>query len=314
MEPATVSTVLEAISDAWGLPKNAEVSLEANPTSVETNRFRDYATAGVNRLSLGIQTLSDTDLRRLGRMHNRQDAIQAIEIAHQNFTNTSFDLIYARQHQTAAEWKDELTLAINLAANHLSLYQLTIEAETRFGEMYARGCLRGLPDSDLGADLYMLTQDICDSHGMPAYELSNHAVSGAECNHNLIYWRYGDYAGIGPGAHGRITLGNSRWATCTDLQPEVWLRKVNTGDTACHFDVIPPLEQAEEYLMMGLRLSEGVCLSRLQNLGLRISGKKIRQIEENGFLTRSKEQLSATHEGRLVLDAILRELLTEESL
>ena len=310
MAPETVGGVLEAIAQAWGLPDGVEVSLEANPTSVEAVRFQGYANAGVNRVSLGIQALNDKDLRALGRMHSTSEAKQAIEIAQRNFSKTSFDLIYARQHQTASDWEAELQQAIKLSAEHLSLYQLTIEAQTRFGEMHARGRLRGLPNGDLGADLYLLTQDICEAHGLPAYEVSNHAAPGSECQHNLIYWRYGDYAGIGPGAHGRLTIDGDRWATSTELQPEKWLSAAQTQKISSKFDEnVPRSEQAEEYLMMGLRLAEGVSIRRLSDLNPTFDLSVAKDYAADGLLEISAERLSATKDGRLVLNALLGELL-----
>ncbi|MEM7440145.1 MAG: radical SAM family heme chaperone HemW [Pseudomonadota bacterium] len=313
MEPRTVGAVLDAISDAWTLSNDAEVSLEANPTSVEAGRFRGYATAGVNRASLGIQALNDPDLRALGRMHSAHEAMQAIEIAQNTFSQTSFDLIYARQNQSAGEWELELKQALNLAADHLSLYQLTIEPQTRFGHMHARGRLAGLPSDDLGADLYELTQDICEDHGLPAYEVSNHATDAAQCKHNLIYWRYGDFAGIGPGAHGRLTLDSTRWATSTELLPEKWLETSKSDGIACTFDdPISPVEQSEEYLMMGLRLVEGVSIRRLLELRPGFDVNSPDDLIKDGFLKIDGDRLKATQTGRLVLNSILGALLTDQ--
>ena len=212
MPPETVAAVLEAISSGWTLAEGAEVTLEANPTSVEAGRFRGYRDAGVNRLSMGVQALDDADLRALGRMHTVAEAVQAFDVARDIFARVSFDMIYARQRQSLDGWRRELGRALDMAIDHLSLYQLTIESGTRFGDLLARGRLPGLPETELAADMYRMTQDLCARAGMPAYEISNHARPGAESRHNLVYWRYGDYAGIGPGAHGRLTRGPDRWA------------------------------------------------------------------------------------------------------
>ncbi|MCB1404002.1 MAG: radical SAM protein, partial [Rhodobacteraceae bacterium] len=217
------AAVIAAVRDGWPQAGDVEITLEANPTSVEAGRFRGFRDAGVNRVSMGIQALDEGDLRRLGRMHSVAEAIRAYEIARDTFERVSFDLIYARQGQTLDQWRAELGRALALAVDHLSLYQLTIEDGTRFGDMHARGRLRGLPDADLAADMFAVTQETCDAAGMGGYEISNHARPGAESRHNLIYWRYGDYAGIGPGAHGRLTVGGRRWAIESPRSPEAWL-------------------------------------------------------------------------------------------
>jgi oxygen-independent coproporphyrinogen-3 oxidase len=229
MEPETVAEVIAAARRAWPVANDLEVTLEANPTSVEAGRFAAYAEAGVSRVSLGIQALNDTDLQRLGRRHSVAEAIQAYEVARKFFNRTSFDLIYARQDQTLVDWRAELRLALDLAVDHLSLYQLTIEGGTAFGDRYAAGKLRGLPEEDLAADMYEATQDICGTAGLEGYEVSNHAKPGAESRHNLIYWRYGDYVGIGPGAHGRLTLNGQRHATEAWRAPGKWLDSVAKG-------------------------------------------------------------------------------------
>ncbi|MEL7460439.1 MAG: radical SAM family heme chaperone HemW, partial [Pseudomonadota bacterium] len=213
MPPATVAAVIDAATDVFS-PSNAlEITLEANPSSVEAERFKGYRTAGVNRVSLGVQALNDPDLRALGRLHSVAEARAAIDLAKSTFARVSFDLIYARQHQSLSDWDTELTEAVNFGTDHLSLYQLTVEPGTAFGARHARGGLGGLPGEDLSADMYALTQSVCDAAGMPAYEISNHARPGAECIHNKIYWQSGDYAGVGPGAHGRLTLNGARFAT-----------------------------------------------------------------------------------------------------
>ena len=213
MDPDVVAGILARIRQSWPVANDLEVTLEANPGSVEAGRFRGYAEAGVSRVSMGIQALNDNDLRRLGRIHTVAEARKAFDIARESFSRISFDLIYARQDQTLDDWRRELTEAVNMAVDHLSLYQLTIEPGTAFGDRYAAGGLRGLPSEDSAADMYSVTQEVCDAAGLPAYEVSNHARPGAESRHNMIYWRYGDYIGIGPGAHGRITRDGVRYAT-----------------------------------------------------------------------------------------------------
>lgn len=315
MEPETVDTVLSAIRENWTLSNNSEITLEANPTSVEASRFKGFADAGVNRISMGVQALSDVDLKALGRMHTAREASQAFDIAKQNFDSVSFDLIYARQNQTLSDWRSELTTALDMAVDHLSLYQLTIEAGTRFGDLHARKRLRGLPPDDLAADMYDVTQEICAAKGLPAYEISNHARPGAECRHNKIYWQYGDYAGIGPGAHGRLTLSGNRIATDTPLMPETWLETVQKNGTATrNAEVITLADQAAEYLMMSLRLTEGSDLSRVSALSPnRIDTLRMSQMIDDGFLTLDNQLLCTTSKGKVVLNAILGELLAVES-
>ena len=225
MDPTTVEAILGMVAKHWSIEDGAEISMEANPSSVEAERFRGYRAAGVNRVSLGVQALNDADLRMLGRLHDTQTALKAIETARETFPRLSFDLIYARPDQAPEAWAKELARAIDLAADHLSLYQLTIEQGTPFYMLHKAGKLI-VPDPDAAADLYEVTQEICDSAGMSAYEISNHAAPGAQCQHNLVYWRYGDYLGIGPGAHGRMTLGDARFATEIERHPETWLDQV----------------------------------------------------------------------------------------
>lgn len=314
MLPETVNTILTAIRENWSLSPTAEVSLEANPTSVEAHRFQGFAQAGVNRISMGIQALNDADLKALGRMHTTAEAMQAFDIAKLNFKNVSFDLIYARQEQTLNSWRSELTTAIDMAVDHLSLYQLTIEAGTRFGDLAARNRLRGLPNDILAADMYDVTQDVCAKHGLNAYEISNHATAASECQHNLIYWRYGDYAGIGPGAHGRLSIDGTRIATETPLHPETWLEEVQTKGTAIRdAEVISTSDQAAEYTMMSLRLAEGCNLARVTALSPdRINMTACRRMTEDGFLTQDLDMLRTTAKGKMVLNAILGELLVKE--
>ena len=256
MPPDTVGRVIEAARAAWPRANDLEITLEANPTSTEAGRFRGFRDAGVNRVSVGLQSLRDEDLKRLGRLHSAAEGRSAFLLAREVFPRVSFDLIYARQFQTLADWRAELTEALTLAADHLSLYQLTIEPGTAFGDRFARGRLSGLIDDDLGAEMYDLTQELCMANGLPAYEVSNHASDMAQSRHNLIYWRGGDYAGIGPGANGRLTLGGIRHATETELSPIGWLdRLTRDGTGESQRSVLSLREQAEEYAMMALRLT-----------------------------------------------------------
>lgn len=310
MPAELVAAILDKIRETWRPANDLEVTLEANPTSVEAQRFRGYAEAGVNRLSIGVQALNDADLKRLGRLHSVAEAERAFGIAREVFDRVSFDLIYARQDQTLAAWETELGRALSMAVDHLSLYQLTIEDGTAFGTRHAAGGLRGLPGEDLAADMYHLTQEICDAAGMPAYEVSNHARPGAESRHNSIYWHYGDYAGIGPGAHGRLTLGGSRKATDTPKAPGAWLNRVEqTGTGETLREDLPLHEQAEEYLMFGLRLREGIDAARYQALsGQPLDAEALTEMEDLGLLVIDGAQIRTTPSGRAVLNAILRRL------
>ncbi|OWJ76843.1 radical SAM family heme chaperone HemW [Haematobacter genomosp. 1] len=311
MAPETVAGVLEAARSVWPFANDIEITLEANPTSAEADRFRGYHEAGVNRLSMGIQSLNDEHLRRLGRLHTASEARKAFTIARDTFDKVSFDLIYARQDQGLSEWQAELGEALSMAIDHLSLYQLTIEDGTAFGARHAAGGLRGLPDEDLSADLYAATQDTCASAGLPGYEISNHAAEDAQSQHNLIYWRYGDYAGVGPGAHGRLSNQAGRFATDTPLQPGAWLEKVERfGNGEASRIPLPAEEQAAEYLMMSLRLAEGMDSLRYENLmGKPLDEAAILSLEELGLLERQGGRLRATVRGRMVLNGIIRDLL-----
>jgi len=258
MLPQTVGTILDAIGRSWRVAPDAEVSLEANPSSVEAARFAGYRAAGVNRVSLGVQALDDASLKLLGRLHSAREALDAVAIARRSFERYSFDLIYARPGQTPENWADELRLAIAEAAEHLSLYQLTIEEGTPFFGLHAAGKLK-TPDETAARALYDVTQEVCDKAGLPAYEISNHARAGAECRHNLVYWRGHEYAGIGPGAHGRLDIDGARHATSTEKRPEAWLMRVETqGHGLLTDDPLNREERADEFLLMGLRLAEGI--------------------------------------------------------
>lgn len=313
MPPEMVAAILEEVRSRWRLANDVEITLEANPGSVEAARFAGYRAAGVNRVSLGLQALNDDDLRRLGRLHSTAEALAALEIARNTFDRVSFDLIYARQAQSLADWRAELGRALSFGPSHLSLYQLTIEPETAFGARARAGGLRDLPDEDLSADMYFLTQELCEDAGLPAYEVSNHAKTGQESRHNMIYWQAGDYVGIGPGAHGRMTLGGKRYATESHLSPEDWLSNVAFGGQGevARF-ALSAADQAAEYLMMGLRTLLGVDLSRLDALRWNyINDSKINVLSDLDLVIRDHDSLRVTRKGRPVLNGILRELLPD---
>lgn len=309
MSSDLVSSILETIFSAWTPANNIEVTLEANPTSVDVTRFRGYRDGGVNRVSLGVQALNDHDLRRLGRTHSAAEALRGIEVARSTFERVSFDLIYSRQFQDQVSWQYELRRALSLQPDHVSLYQLTIEDGTAFGARHARGQLPGLPEEDLAADLYFETQEICDQAGLPAYEISNHAKRGQESQHNLIYWRGGDYVGVGPGAHGRYTCAGSRYATETILSPTQWLDHVERkGHGEILHDEINGTARAREYVMMGLRLSHGIDLERLLSFDPGFDLSPCDMLEEYGLVACNNGSLRVTRDGRPLLNAILREL------
>ncbi len=310
MDPDTVSAVIDTARALWRPANDMEITLEANPGSVEAGRFAAYRDAGVNRISMGVQALNDSDLKRLGRIHTVDEARTAFEIARNCFDRVSFDLIYARQHQTLDAWRAELTEALSMTIDHLSLYQLTIEEGTVFGDRYAIGKLPGLPEDDSAADMYLATQEICDKYGLPAYEVSNHARPGAESQHNLIYWRYGDYVGIGPGAHGRITSNSQKIATETFLNPARWLKSVSDGDGESSRTVLSPEDQANEYLMMCIRLDEGLNIDRFEDIaGRPLDRTKLDHLDSIGMIERRDHNLRATTQGRAVLNTVIRELL-----
>ncbi|HEX2556063.1 MAG TPA: radical SAM family heme chaperone HemW [Microvirga sp.] len=307
MAPRTVAAILDAIAGAWAVDTDAEVTLEANPTSVEAERFAGYRAAGVNRVSLGVQALNDPDLRRLGRMHSAEEALGAVRIAASLFERTSFDLIYARPNQSPRAWRAELEAAIAHAAEHLSLYQLTIEPGTWFERLHAAGKLT-VPDDETGRVLYEITQEVCEARGLPAYEVSNHARPGAESRHNLVYWRYGEYAGVGPGAHGRLVRPNGRVATATERHPETWLAQVEReGHGLVEEEWLTAEAEGDEFLLMGLRLREGIDPGRYRALtGRSLDAARVRDLEEQGFLAhRPGARLAVTREGFPVLNAVV---------
>jgi putative oxygen-independent coproporphyrinogen III oxidase len=310
MQPATVGAILDAIAGHWRVAENVEITLEANPTSVEAERFRGYRAAGVNRVSLGVQALDDRVLKELGRLHTADEAIAAVGIARSVFARYSFDLIYARPQQTAAEWGRELKEALRQAGEHLSLYQLTIEPETPFAALHAAGKLH-VPDDDTARTLYDTTQEICAAHGLPAYEISNHARPGAECRHNLVYWRMHDYAGIGPGAHGRLDIDGDRHATATEKRPESWLTRVEQdGHGLVTDEVLTREETADEFLLMGLRLAEGIDPQRFAAVaGRELDAARIAALREYGLVeTTPAGRLRVSLPGFPVLDAVVADL------
>jgi len=308
MPASLVDAILDRVQRNWRCSNDLEVTLEANPTSAEADRFRGYAVAGVNRLSLGVQALNDADLKALGRLHTVDEALQALEMTRENFDRVSFDLIYARQDQTADGWKEELGRALEMSPSHLSLYQLTIEDGTAFGDRFARGRLPGLPDEDLGADLWEITQEMTEAAGLPGYETSNHAIPGAEARHNLIYWQSGDWLGIGPGAHGRLTMDGVRWATETPRTPGGWLAAVEAGAARIEQrKILTKREVLEERLMMGLRLRDGIDLGDDYHLIY----NNINKLRKLGMLEKVDGTLQLTPAGRPLLNAVIRDLLTD---
>jgi oxygen-independent coproporphyrinogen-3 oxidase len=310
MAPRTVGAILDAIGQNWRVAPDVEVTLEANPTSVEATRFAGYRAAGVNRVSLGVQALDDVSLKTLGRLHTAREALDAVAIARRAFDRYSFDLIYARPGQTPAMWADELKLAISEAAEHLSLYQLTIEEDTPFFALHATGKLQ-TPDEATARALYDVTQEVCALHGLPAYEISNHARPGAECRHNLVYWRGEEYAGIGPGAHGRLDINSARQATATDRRPEAWLMRVEAnGHGVVTDESLNSVERADEFLLMGLRLAEGIDPKRYAALaGRALDPRRIAVLREEGAIAVEADgRLRVTQAGFPVLDAVVADL------
>jgi putative oxygen-independent coproporphyrinogen III oxidase len=309
MSAEAVGAILDAIAGSWAIAPDVEVTLEANPSSVEAGRFRGYRAAGVNRVSLGVQALDDDALRALGRLHSAAEACAAIEVARSTFDRFSFDLIYARAGQTVEAWRSELARAFAIAGRHLSLYQLTIEQGTPFAELHARGKLR-TPDSETGRSFYQVTQEMTDRAGLPAYEISNHAAPGEESRHNLLYWRYGEYVGLGPGAHGRVVLAGARHAIVAERKPEAWVSLVeNNGSGSVESVALTDAEQADEALLMGLRLREGLDLDRLSALtGHALARQTISDLVALGLIESEPGRIRAKPEGLVVLDEIVRRL------
>ncbi|MCI4678568.1 radical SAM family heme chaperone HemW [Rhodoblastus acidophilus] len=311
MQPETVAAIIETIGALWKLDPKAEITLEANPTSVEAGRFLGYRQAGVNRVSLGVQALNDADLKSLGRMHSADEAMRALDIAARTFDRTSFDLIYARPGQTPKAWAGELKEALARAPEHLSLYQLTIEPDTMFEQLYRAGRLK-IPKADVARDLWDVTQELTEMAGLPAYEISNHARPGSESRHNLIYWRYGEYVGVGPGAHGRIVAAKGgRRAHATEPHPEMWLTVVETeGSGLIEDEALSREAQGDEFLLMGLRLTEGIDPARFQALtGKRFEASRVADLIANNMVEYTRQgRIRVTSEGFPVLDAVVADL------
>jgi oxygen-independent coproporphyrinogen-3 oxidase len=310
MQPATVGAILDAIARHWQVASDVEATLEANPTSVEATRFRSFRAAGINRVSLGVQALDDVALKELGRLHSAREALDAIAVARSTFDRYSFDLIYARPGQASDAWAAELERAIALAGDHLSLYQLTVEPGTPFAALHAAGKLV-VPDENAARVLYDMTQSVCAGAGLPAYEISNHARPGAECRHNLIYWRAHEYAGVGPGAHGRLDIDGTRYATAAEKRPEAWLMRVESlGHGLVTDEALTPEQTADEFLLMGLRLAEGVDPARYTRLaGRPINPRRIAVLRDEGAVeTTASGMLRVTLAGFPVLDAVVADL------
>ena len=310
MSGRAVGRILQKIAALWPMANDPEITLEANPASADAARFADYRAAGVNRVSLGVQALNDSDLKKLGRLHDVAEAKAALKMAMGTFDRVSLDLIYARPDQTDTMWRAELREALAFGTEHLSLYQLTIEPETPYALLHRNGSLK-IPDDDLAAGLYETTQELTEAAGRPAYEISNHAVPGAESRHNLVYWRYGDYAGVGPGAHGRLDLNGTRTATAAIKLPERWHDTVKKN--AHGFSEMTPIsndEAAREHLLMNLRLAEGINLAAYETRwGLRPDATRISELAAQGFLTLNSDTLTATPAGRLLLNRVIEEIL-----
>ncbi len=310
MKPQTVDAILNEIARNWSIAPGAEITLEANPTSVEAERFRGYRAAGVNRVSLGVQAMTDVDLKMLGRLHSAEEAMAAVAIATSTFERASFDLIYARPHQTPQQWRDELRKALTHAPEHLSLYQLTIEPDTMFEKLVEAGKLTP-PDEETGRALWDVTQEVMEQASMPAYEISNHARAGGESRHNLCYWRYGEYAGVGPGAHGRLVHDGLRLAQSTIKHPESWLEQVEQqGHGLSEEEVLSAQAQGDEFLLMGLRLREGIDPTRYESLtGKKLDQTRLNMLMDEGLITQSSTgRLSLTVKGFPLLDSVVAEI------
>ena len=309
MPPAAVAAVLDEIAKLWPVADTVEITMEANPTSVEAENFRGYRLAGVNRVSVGVQALNETDLKALGRQHTPDEALKAFKLAAKIFPRVSFDMIYARPNQTKVQWKEELTRALGEQQGHMSLYQLTIEPGTAYFDLHAKGSLV-VPDEDSATDMFELTQELTENAGLKAYEVSNHAREGQESRHNLLYWRYGEYVGVGPGAHARIADGENRRAIVMDKYPETWRKLVGEqGHGSIENNIVEPRDQASEYLIMGLRISEGIDLARYEKLnGMQMDANKIAGLKSLGLIKREGSQLKATMQGRRLLNALITEL------
>ncbi|RCL03476.1 MAG: oxygen-independent coproporphyrinogen III oxidase [Candidatus Tokpelaia sp. JSC161] len=310
MMPQTVEELLNTVSTLWNISSKTEITLEANPSSIDQSRFHGYRSAGVNRLSIGVQALDNQELKRLGRRHSKEQALQAITLARSIFPSFSFDIIYARPGQNEKSWYKELEQALHLSGDHLSLYQLSIEEKTPFHHLYTAGKLK-IPDHETAANLYLLTQELTHKHRLPAYEISNHAVPGAESKHNLLYWRYQPYVGFGPGAHSRFTENNRKTVTITEKSPELWMKSVeNYGNALVQEEYLLPSQEADEMLLMGLRLQEGLNLIAYETLTKKSlsSHTKVNKLEEEGYIEITNNRLRTTIKGRILLNYLIKEL------
>jgi oxygen-independent coproporphyrinogen-3 oxidase len=309
MPPEAVGHVLDTIGTLWSVSPNVETTLEANPTSIEAENFRGYRAAGVNRVSVGVQALNDDDLKALGRQHSAEEALAAFRLAAKIFPRVSFDMIYARPDQTPEQWRAELSRALGEQQGHMSLYQLTIEPGTAYFDLYERGRLHTLAD-DRAADLYDITQELTEKAGLSTYEVSNHAMPGQESEHNLLYWRYGEYAGAGPGAHSRLADGENRRALIAEKHPETWRGLVASQGHGIISDTpVVPQDQASEYLLMGMRIAEGIDMDRYAELaGREIDSSKLAGMKSMGLIKRHGQRLMATADGRKLLNAVIAEL------
>ncbi len=303
-----VGAVIDEIARLWHLTGDCEITLEANPNSVEQARFRDYRTAGVNRVSVGVQALNDAALKSLGRLHGADEARRAVGLAAEIFPRASFDLIYARPGQAIAEWRRELKEALAFGTEHLSLYQLTIEPGTAYATLARQGKL-AIPHDEDAAALFEMTQAMCEAAGLPAYEVSNHARAGAESRHNLIYWRYGDYVGVGPGAHGRLTRGVARIATQAERLPEKWFETVARDGHAIAVSDVTQEDAAREHLLMALRLAEGLDLRAYEaRWNTALDRGAVAELQAQGMVVRDGSRIAATPSGRLVLNSVIAKL------
>jgi oxygen-independent coproporphyrinogen-3 oxidase len=311
MSERTLDKIMNTLSKLWKFDDKIEITMEANPTSVESGKFNSYKTSGVNRLSMGVQALNDKDLKRLGRLHTVKEAKEAFNIACLNFNRVSFDLMYGRQYQTVKDWELELSLAVSMAVDHLSLYQLTVESNTRFGELFSKGKLLGLPKDDLSVEFYNLTQDMTEKNAVPAYEISNHAKIGEECQHNLNYWDGGDFLGIGPGAHGRLTIKGNRIRTEAPLNPELWLKYIDKNNyDSFVLEKLSANETAEEYVIMALRLTKGLDINRYIELtGSNFLTEVQNELVINGLIELNNHSLKVTKAGKVFTDHIIKKLL-----
>ena len=311
MLPKTVEAILSAVQTHWQMAEDAEVTLEANPTSVEASKFRDFRLTGINRVSVGVQSLIDADLKALGRTHTAQEALEAYYVAEKVFGRTSFDLIYARQGQTVRDWEEELGQALAVAGEHLSLYQLTIEPNTRFWELDRRKLLRNLPNSEISREMKIVTDGLCAEAGYRNYEVSNYAQPSGECRHNLTYWRYGEYCGVGPGAHGRVIRHGERMATLRESDPDKYIQYIEcNGLRFAEREHLTNKEEAMEYIMMSMRLSEGTSLEVAREFDPGCcSDDRIHDLENMGLVNSKSGRIVATSEGRLVLNSVVGELL-----